>query len=198
MKTSSQGRKFIEGFEGLYLKTYNDGTGVQTIGYGHTTAAGPPKVYRGQVITEEQADQILSDDLGKVETQVNTLVRVPINQNQFDALVSFHFNTGALGRSTVLKKLNAGDTKGAADALLLYNRGGGRVMAGLVRRRQAERKMFLTPSKTVPTSVGTGVAVGGSSIATYFHNHWMLIVGGSLLVAILIGTAIHYYRKGKQ
>src|SRR5581483_4311493 len=144
MITSSKGRRFIEQFEGLSLRTYDDGTGVLTIGYGHTSAAGLPRVVRGQSITKDQADQILASDLGKVETQVNNLVHVPINQNQFDALVSFHFNTGALGRSTALKKLNAGDYNGCADALLAYNRAGGRVLPGLQRRRQAERKLFLT------------------------------------------------------
>lgn len=197
MKTSNSGRAFIEQFEGLYLKTYNDGTGTLTIGYGHTTAAGPPKVYRGQTITKEQADSILSSDLGKVEQQVTNYVKVPLNQNQFDALVSFHFNTGALGRSTALKKLNAGDYTGCADALLAYNRGGGRVMAGLVRRRQAERKMFLTPSTTPAVATGTGVAVAGSSLSAYFHDHWLLIVGASILAAALIGTVVHLIRKGK-
>lgn len=195
MRTSANGRKFIEQFEGLYLKTYNDGTGVMTIGYGHTSSAGAPKVYRGQTITEEQADSILSSDLGKVEDQVNSLVKVSINQNQFDALVSFHFNTGALGRSTVLKKLNAGDYNGAADALLLYNRGGGRVMAGLVRRRQAERKLFLTPSTTPAIATGTGVVVAGSSFATYFQHYWPEIVLGAVVAAVLIGTAVHYIRS---
>ena len=149
MKTSDNGRKFIEGFEGLYLHTYDDGTGVLTIGYGHTTAAGPPAVERGQTITQEQADQMLSSDLGKVESQVNELVTVPLTQNQFDALVSFQFNTGALGHSSALTALNKGDYTTAANDLCLYDKdhnhaGEFVVVPGLVRRRQAEKEMFLT------------------------------------------------------
>lgn len=190
MKTSSNGRRLIEQFEGLSLKAYNDGTGVITIGYGHTSAAGPPKVSRGQTITKEQADQILASDLGKVETQVNSLVHVPIDQNQFDALVSFHFNTGALGRSSVLKKLNQGDYNGAANALLLYNRGGGRVMAGLARRRAAEKALFLTKATQVPSLPSgspTAVSVGlGGILMTFFQDHWMLIIAGAISLAALV------------
>lgn len=142
MKTSEFGRKFIEHFEGLYLKTYDDGTGTLTIGYGHTTAAGPPKVSRGQTITPEDADRILSSDLTRVESDVNRLVKVPLNQNQFDALVSFHFNTGALGRSTLLQKLNARNYLAVPGELARWNRGGGRVMRGLTIRREEEGKLF--------------------------------------------------------
>src|ERR1700759_3326521 len=105
MKTSANGRKFIEGFEGLFLQAYDDANdhivklgqrviGTLTIGYGHTSVAGPPKVYVGQVITKDMADAILASDLTAVELEVSHLVKVPLNQNQFDALVSFQFNTG--------------------------------------------------------------------------------------------------------
>lgn len=195
MKTSANGRKFIEGFEGLYLHTYDDGTGVLTIGYGHTTAAGAPKVVKGQTITEAQADEILSDDLGKVEVSVNNLVRVPINQNQFDALVSFQFNTGALGKSSVLKKLNVNDFEGAANALLLYNQGGGKVMAGLTRRRQAEKTMFLTPVSP-PQSIAMATGAGTGILATVYSfwdkDHWYIIAGVSALVIL---SLIYYFHK---
>lgn len=151
MKTSNWGRKFIERFEGLYLHTYDDGTGVLTIGYGHTTAAGPPSVRKGQTITPEDADKILSSDLARVESDVNRLVKVPLTQNQFDALVSFHFNTGGLGRSTLLQKLNAGDYASVPTELSKWNRGGGRVMAGLVTRRTEEGKLF--NKKSTPTTI---------------------------------------------
>lgn len=154
MKTSANGRKFIEGFEGLFLKAYDDANekvlkagqkarGVITIGYGHTTSAGPPKVYAGMAITQDQADQILAADLASVEIEVGHLVKVQLTQNQFDALVSFHFNTGALGRSSTLRLLNQGKYQGAADALLAWNKAGGKVLQGLVRRRKAERSLFL-------------------------------------------------------
>jgi lysozyme len=161
MKTSQNGRKFIEEFEGLILQSYDDYNdhivnsgdtvhGVLTIGYGHTSVAGPPIVFGGQTFTKDEADQVLAQDLGRVENQVNTLVTVPINQNQFDALVSFEFNTGGLGHSTLLKNLNAKDYHGAADQFLVWNKAGGRILAGLVRRRQAEQKLFLSSATTLP------------------------------------------------
>jgi len=189
MRTSSSGRGFIEQFEGLSLKAYDDGTGVITIGYGHTSAAGLPRVYKGQTITKEQADAILASDLGKVEAQINKLVRVPLNQNQYDALVSFHFNTGALGRSTALKRLNQGDYNGCADALLSYNRAGGRVLPGLTRRRQAERALFL---KKQIAPVGTGGSIG---LVAYLHDHPWYILGGIILLGLIVDVIIHKVRK---
>lgn len=153
MKTSEWGRKFIERFEGLYLHTYDDGVGVATIGYGHTTSAGGPKVTWGQTITKEEVDKLLADDLGRVEKDVERLVKVPLNQNQFDALVSFHFNTGGLGRSTLLKKLNKGDYDSVPSELMKWNKGGGKVMAGLTTRRTEEGKLFTKPVKETPSPV---------------------------------------------
>ena len=147
MKTSDNGRHFIEQWEGLFLHTYNDGVGVPTIGYGHTTAAGPPEVHYGMTITKEQADQILAADLASVEADVMRLVKVPLNQNQFDALVSFTFNLGVgnLSRSNVLRAVNSRQFHEVPADMLMWNRGGGRVMLGLTRRRTAEGKLFMTP-----------------------------------------------------
>lgn len=145
MKTSDAGRKFIEQWEGLFLHTYNDGVGVATIGYGHTTAAGPPVVHYGMTITEPEADAILAADLASVEADVNRLVKAPINQNQFDALVSFHFNTGGLARSSVLRDVNSGLLQHVPDDLMLWTHAGGRVLLGLVRRRRAEGVLFSKP-----------------------------------------------------
>ncbi len=142
MKTSDNGRKFIEGWEGLFLHAYNDGTGVWTIGYGHTTAAGPPRVYPGQSITGQQADDILSADLHSVENEVNRVVSYPINQNQYDALVSFDFNTGALHRSSLLRDINARQLSRVHDDFMMWVHAGGRVLRGLVRRRTAESRLF--------------------------------------------------------
>lgn len=92
-----------------------------------------------------EAVNLLAFDLNtKYAPDVERLVRVPLEQHEFDALVSFHFNTGALGRSTLLKRLNAGDRAGAAAEFGRWTRGGGRVLAGLVRRRKAERHLFET------------------------------------------------------
>ncbi len=161
MKTSSNGRKLIESFEGLILQSYDDYNdhvvgpgdtvhGTLTIGYGHTSAAGDPSVFLGQVLIQSDADRILGQDLGRVEQEVNSLVKVPLNQNQFDALVSFQFNTGALGHSSALPLLNEGKYAEAADHLLLYDKAGGRTLAGLIRRRKAEEKLFLSEATTLP------------------------------------------------
>lgn len=147
MKTSQRGIDLIKQFEGLFLKDYDDGVGVRTIGYGHTSVAGPPRVTRGMTITKEQAEDILRDDLAKVEADVSRLVTVPLTQNQFDALVSFHFNTGGLGRSTALKRLNECKYEAVPDLLKLWNKGGGKVMPGLVRRRSAEAALFASKIK---------------------------------------------------
>ena len=156
MQTSINGRKFIEGFEGLFLQSYDDANdhivaagestiGVLTIGYGHTDAAGPPHVYPGMTIDQATADAILAADLASVEIEVNHLVTVELNQNQFDALVSFQFNTGGLGRSSALRDINNQRFDNVPTDLALWNRAGGRVLAGLVRRRTAEGKLFTTP-----------------------------------------------------
>lgn len=143
MKTSPDGRAFIEAFEGKFLHTYDDGTGVLTIGYGHTSAAGLPKVFRGQTITDAECDAILAADLGKVEQSVQRCIKPTMTQAQFDALVSFDFNTGSLAKSSIDDKINAGNISAAMSTLLQYDHAGGKQMDGLTRRRQAERLMFL-------------------------------------------------------
>ncbi len=145
MKTSDNGRKFIEEFEGLSLKAYDDGTGVWTIGYGHTTAAGPPRVYPGQRITAQQADDILSADLHSVENEVSRVVSRLINQNMGDALISFDFNTGALHRSSLLRDINNNHLGRVHDDFMMWVHAGGRVLHGLVNRRTAESHLFFTP-----------------------------------------------------
>lgn len=140
MQTSNSGIRLIKNFEGLRLSAYQCLAGVWTIGYGHTACVKP-----GDTITAGQAELFLRDDLSQSEVVVSRLVRVPLSQNQFDALVSFTFNLGAgnLKNSCLLKKLNAGDYSGAADELPRWNRSRGRVEEGLTRRRLAERSMFL-------------------------------------------------------
>lgn len=146
MKTSAAGRAAISRREGNELKAYKDSVGVLTIGVGHTSAAGAPKVTSGMKITPAQSDEILSRDLAKFETVVNSAVKVPLSQNQFDALVSLAFNIGggAFRNSTLVKKLNKKDYAGAADSFLSWNRAGGKVLAGLTNRRKDERKQFLS------------------------------------------------------
>ena len=139
MRTSEKGIALIKSFEGCKLTAYLCPAGVWSIGYGHTAG-----VTQGQTITQAQADSFLKSDLEKYEKYVNA-TGLTLNQNQFDALVSFTYNCGAGN----LKKLIANRTlPEIADAMLLYNKGGGKVLTGLVRRREAERKLFLEEVKT--------------------------------------------------
>ena len=153
MKTSQTGIDLIKEFEGLELEAYRCSAGVWTIGYGHTSAAGEPMVTPDLVITEPEADQILRHDLHDYEQAVLRSVTVPLNQSEFDALVSWTFNlgSGALSRSTMLARLNAEDRTGAAEALTWWvkatnpNTGESVTLPGLERRRNAEAELFLRP-----------------------------------------------------
>jgi len=139
MHTSQKGLDLIKSFEGLRLSAYKDVVGVVTIGYGTTSG-----VKMGDTITKERAEQLLREDVERFEQQVLRLVRVPLSQGQHDALVSFVYNLGAgnLSNSTLLRLLNAGDYAGAAAQFDRWNKAGGKVLSGLVRRRAAERALF--------------------------------------------------------
>ena len=147
MQTNQAGLDLIKMFEGLRLEAYVDAVGIWTIGYGHTKG-----VRAGMVITEEKAEQFLREDLADAEGAVSRLVKVPINGNEFSALASLVFNIGSgnFQRSTVLRRLNAEDRVGAADAIEWWNKGRVNgvltVLPGLVRRRAAEKALFLTPT----------------------------------------------------
>lgn len=150
MKTNAAGIALIQRWEGKRLTAYPDpATGGEpwTIGYGHTTAAGPPAVKRGMKITDQQATDILKADLVKFEAAVVNVLKKAPTPNQFAAMVSLCFNVGPgnFGKSSVVRKFNAGDIEGAAKSFLLWNKAAGKVMAGLTRRREDERKLFLTP-----------------------------------------------------
>ena len=129
----------LKKFEGCKLKAYRCPAGVCTIGYGHTSAAGAPQVVDGMTITQAQAEDILKRDIVKYEVAVMDLVKVKLTQNQFDVLVDFAYNAGVgnLKSSTMLKKVNAGDFDAVPAELMKWVKGGGKVLPGLVRRRQA-------------------------------------------------------------
>ena len=140
MKTSPAGIAFIKKAEGLRLKAYQDVAGVWTIGYGSTGA-----VREGDEINEVVATELLSTDLRMAEVAVSHAVRQPMEQYEFDALVSFTFNlgAGALRRSTLLTLLNKGDKLGAAAEFARWHRAGGGRVTGLLIRRLREALMFL-------------------------------------------------------
>lgn len=158
MKTSPAQRARTEKWEGLFLQAYDDSDdhivkpgervyGTLTIGYGHTSAAGAPKVFIGQTITQSEADAILASDLTSVEIEVANLVKVALNQNQFDAVVDFQFNCGWLGhpQCSLLRALNAGNYNLADQDFMLYDEAQGKVLVGLTRRRAEEKATFMTP-----------------------------------------------------
>ena len=145
MKTSSNGTSLIREFEGFVASAYLCPAGVWTIGIGTTVYPNGAKVKKGDKCTQDQALEYLQHDLKSFEKTVSDSVKAPLSQNQFDALVSLSYNIGstAFKNSTLLKKLNAKDFTGAADQFLVWNKGGGKVLKGLVRRREAERALFL-------------------------------------------------------
>lgn len=137
----------IKEFEGFESKPYLDPVGIPTIGYGSTRYADGKEIkLYDRHITIEEAQQLLLDTLWRYEQAAHKNVYAPINQNQFDALVSFVYNVGSgnFAKSTLLKKLNKADYQGAADEFLRWNRAGGKVLSGLTRRREAERELFLS------------------------------------------------------
>jgi len=141
MQMSPEGMNaLLKKFEGCKLTAYRCPAGICTIGYGHTASAGAPPPRDGMTITQKQADEILSRDLTQYETAVHNMVQQPLNQHQFDVLVDFAYNAGIgnLKSSTLLKKVNAAQFDQVPAELLKWTKGGGKVLPGLVRRRQAE------------------------------------------------------------
>jgi len=139
VETSENGIELIKEFESRRLVAYQDSVGVWTIGYGHTKTA-----YEGRLIIKNTADRLLAEDLAEAEKYIDTMVTVPLTQNQFDALVSWTFNLGSgnLAESTLLEKLNQGLYNEVPDEIRRWNKAGGEVLDGLVRRREAEAIMF--------------------------------------------------------
>ncbi len=136
----------IKEFEGLYLKAYRDPVGIITIGYGTIIYPDGRKVQMGDVITKEEALKYLAFEVNEKTSGVDRMVKVPMSNNERCALISFAYNCGteALRGSTLLRRINAGETKTAvADEFLKWTYAGGKQLAGLVRRRKDERTLFL-------------------------------------------------------
>lgn len=143
-RISDDGIALVKHFEGRYLKAYQDSVDVWTIGFGHTGLTHRDgSVFRGRTITEAEAEALLRYDMGQFEARVVSFVKVLVDDDEFAALVSFDFNTGGLGRSTLLAKLNADDREGASNEFLKWDKAGGQTLRGLTRRRQSERNLFL-------------------------------------------------------
>ena len=147
---SANGLSLTEQFEGLRLTAYQDQVGVWTIGYGHTG----PDVTPEQTITMAEAQALLAQDVSSAVSCVNTVITVKLTQQEFDALVDFIFNLGigSFKGSTMLRNLNAGDFTGAVAQFDLWDRAGGAVVAGLLRRRQAEAALFNAGDSTTESA----------------------------------------------
>ena len=146
-KISKDGLELIKSFEGLSLKPYLDAVGIPTIGYGNTYYENNQKVkMTDPSITKERAEELLENIANQdFASFVNRYVNVELNQNQFDALVSFTYNLGPVNfrNSTLLKKINLKDFDGASNEFPKWTRAGGKVLRGLVTRRNKERDLFL-------------------------------------------------------
>ena len=209
MKTSAAGISSIERHEGRKLTAYRDSRGIWTIGVGHAATGLPPKPYSGMTITEAECDRLLAADLAPVEAVIDK-VTVPVSQNEFDALASLGFNigVGGLRKSLVIRRLNVGDVRGAADAFMDWAK-----PASLAGRRRDEMAQFLRPDapgeavEDVPAaraavlqhravktkkvakvrSVQSGGtlaagAVAAATLAQTHHSHIALWIGGTALI----------------
>ena len=139
MAISQEGIALIKRFEGCELKSYRCSAGVPTIGYGSTKG-----VSMDMEITQERAEALLIEDISDFEEEVNKCVKVPLTQNQFDALVAWTFNLGGtnLRNSTMLKVLNEGEYEKVPSEMKRWNKAAGKTLDGLIRRREAESLLF--------------------------------------------------------
>lgn len=200
-RINDAGLALIQRWEGLRLTAYQDVAGVWTIGYGHTRDVRP-----GQTITEAEATALLRADLAEAEAAVTRLVKVPLTDGQFAALVSFVFNVGqgAFGSSTLLRRLNSGDYDAVPGELARWSRAGGRVVQGLANRRAAEAGLWargsFVASNTVepaapPAPVGTAQAgaIAGAAAAAASAAPALAALGGlpwQVGVAVVVAAAI--------
>ena len=147
LQLSTNGFKLLGELEGIVLKPYRDSVGIPTIGIGSTYYEDGTKVrMTDKPITTERAIQLAKNVVKTFELKVNQVILLPMTQNQFDAMVLLCYNIGKSGfaRSSVVKNFNAGNLQKAADSFLLWNKAGGRVVQGLVNRRNKERSLFLS------------------------------------------------------
>lgn len=213
-RINAEGLAKIKQWEGLRLKAYLDAADppVWTIGYGHTSQAGPPVVKPGMTITNEEAETVLRNDLAKFEAAVERLVKVPLTDNQFAALVSFTYNVGEgnLAKSTLLKKLNKGDYDAVPVELMKWTRAGNARPKGLVNRRSTEAALWAKgefvssqyvepkPVKAkIPTAqkAGATITAVGTAASTAAEqlmpvSDYSSVIKGLLVVLIMVGVAV--------
>ena len=180
----------IESFEGFEPKWYSDPVGVKTIGYGHTDAAGEPKYAKSKslTLTRVEARELLRRDLKQYADAVTAAVKVPLNGNQYGALVSWTYNVGAsaMRGSTLIKKLNAGNYADVPAELAKWNKAKGKVLKGLTRRRDAEAALFAQKPASAPKPVPTPQPAPASTPEPARGNP----IGAIIIAAIAAGGAV--------
>jgi lysozyme len=216
MRLGKGGLDLIKSFEGFVPYPYDDlvvkggkypewtggpTKGTVTIGYGHTNLSSfPPKITPGLRMSEHEAETLLRRVLASVyEPEVRRLVKVPVTQGEYDSLVSFTYNVGAsnLTRSTLLRKLNAGDYEGAAAEFDKWTSSKGTKLAGLVRRRNAEEAMFRGGAGAVAAG-GGAVVVSETAKQTGQSETTQVAIGVVVFLAIAAVVAfIIWKRRGK-
>ncbi len=169
MKINQATVDLVKEFEGFKANAYKCPAGVWTIGYGTTAAAGvgiDPKP--GMTISKSDAEAYLEATLDNFADKIAPLITAPINENEFGAFLSLAYNIGpgAFKKSSALAAFNAGDKAKAAKAILLWNKAGGKVLKGLTRRREAERKLFLTPVGSNSVAQSTTVQASAVQVAS--------------------------------
>lgn len=171
MRVSTKGLMALISHEGIVQSRYKDSVGVWTVGVGHTAAAGgiDPAKFRGELSIPEVMD-LLRKDIAKYEVGVNRAVKVPLAQHEFDALVSFHYNTGAIGKASFVRKLNAGDRAGAMKGIMDW-----RKPKEIIPRRKAERDLFRTgkyppPYANVYPATDSGAVQWGKGRRVYLPD----------------------------
>lgn len=148
MKVNAEGYALLKRFEGCILKAYKCPAGVWTIGFGNTFYEDGTKVKEGDVITQQRADELAKFIVEQFADSIRAMIKQPLNENQFSACVSLAYNigTGGFKKSSVLRKLNVNPTDPTiADSFRLWNKGGGVILKGLVRRREAEIALYFKP-----------------------------------------------------
>jgi lysozyme len=160
MHVTEEGLALIRRFEGFRAEAYRCPAGVWTIGYGHTSQAGPPRVRPGMIMSEAEARRVLAGDVRIFAEDVRAALTREVSPEQFSALVSFAFNvgSGAFRRSSVLRAVNAGAFADVPQRLALWVKADGRTLEGLVRRRKAEGEMFAMRRVAKPQARRWGLA----------------------------------------